>query len=583
MTILPKKDVVLVGYGAAAGPMSAELSKAGFSVLALERGEYRDLPDFAPSQFDTLRFVSRKEMVPSIREFPLTFRGSEDEVARPMQHVGASTVGGASVHWSGQSWRFYEDDFRVKSTIEEMYTPEQLAHLEEDGANIQDWPISYDDLEPFYEKTEQYVGIGGFPGNIKGEIRPVNPDEGNPFEAPRQNDFPLRPLRDNAVDLTFREGALALGLNPFHVATAITTEPYTNPDGVERAACTYCPFCTSHGCWNHSKGSSLAAHLPTAEESGNFELRSNCHVLKINHEGDRAVSVDYVDLVTGQVFTQPADFFYLGSYSFGNVRLLLHSGLDGNGQVGKYFINRAGSSVTAVFGDRYLNGYAAPAVQRQGIDDYNGENAAELKNQLSPDEFFIRGSFIGSPSQRNPLESYQLRPNEVPNWGREYKEFFSENLNRMFTLQILAEPVAYESSYMDLDPNFVDQYGVPALRIQRQAKQNEQRMAAFMYERGVEIMQAAGATQVWGRPTAVAAGAMTHDCGGLRMGDDPTTSVTNKYGQMWTTPNILIGGGGLFPTMSGHNPTETIWTLAYWTADAVINGKIDFTDSQAFT
>lgn len=582
MTTLPKKDVVLIGYGAAAGPMSAELSKAGYSVLALERGEYRDLPDFAPSQFDTLRFVNRKEMVPSVSDFPLTFRQSEDEVAKPMRHVGASTVGGASVHWSGQSWRYYEDDFRVKSTIEEMYSSEQLAYLKEDGANIQDWPITYDDLEPFYEKTEVAVGIGGFAGNIQGEIRPVNPDEGNPFEAPRQNDFPMRPLRDNAVDLTFREGALALGLKPFHVATAITTEPYTNPDGVERAACTYCPFCTSHGCWNHSKGSSLAVHLPTAEASGNFELRSQCHVLKINHEGGRAISVDYIDLASGQLFTQPADFFYLGSYSFGNVRLLLHSGLDGNGQVGKYFINRSGASVSAVFGDRYINGYAGPAVQRQGIDDYNGENAFELKNALPLDKFFIRGSFIGSPSQRNPLESYQMRPADVPNWGLGYKQFFTENLNRMMQLQILSEPIPYESSYMDLDPNYVDKYGVPALRIHRQAKQNEQRMAEFMYERGVEIMQAAGATQVWGNPKANASGAMTHDCGGLRMGDDPTMSVTNKYGQMWSVPNILVGGGGLLPTMSGHNPTETIWTLAYWTADAVINNKIDFSDSQAF-
>jgi gluconate 2-dehydrogenase alpha chain len=225
MAVQPKKDVVVIGYGAAAGPFSTELAKAGYSVVALERGEYRTTEDFSGKSFDTLRFVIRQELVPKGQDVAITFRSDLNSVARPVANRMASMVGGSSVHWSGQSWRYYLDDFKVRSTIEEMYGPEKLAYLEADGANIQDWPITYDDLEPYYEKTERHVGIGGFPGNIQGQIRPVNPDEGNPYEAPRQNDFPMRPLRDNAVDLTFREGALKLGLLPFHVATSITTEP----------------------------------------------------------------------------------------------------------------------------------------------------------------------------------------------------------------------------------------------------------------------------------------------------------------------------------------------------------------------
>lgn len=583
MAILPKKDVVIIGYGAAGGPISVELAKAGFSVVALERGAHRDTEDFSGKAFDTLRFVTRREMVPKTPDVPITFRSDLDKVARPAANRMANTVGGSSVHWSGQSWRYYEEDFRVKSTIEEMYDADHLAYLEEDGANIQDWPISYDDLEPFYEKTELHLGIGGFPGNIKGEIRPVDPDEGNPYEAPRQNDFPMRPLRDNATDITFREGALELGLKPFHVATSINTEPYTNPDGLERPACSYCAFCTSHGCWNNSKSSTLVSLLPTAEQTGNFELRADSHVLRINQENGRAVSVDYIDLVTGEHHTQPGDIFYMGAYTYQNVRLLLHSGITGNDQVGKYFLNRSGPSVSATFDDRFLNGWAGPAVQRQGVDDYNGENRAEEKMQLAKEDFFIRGSFLGSPSQRNPLESYRIHPPEVPTWGREYKEYLTNYLNRFISLQILVEPIAYETSYIDLDPNYTDRFGVPAARIQRQAKQNEERMARFIYEKGVEILQAAGASNVWGnvKPTPVAS--MTHDCGGLRMGDDPSTSVTNRYGQMWEVPNILVGGGGLFPTLSGHNPTETIWSLAYWTAAAVTESKIDFDDSQAFS
>jgi gluconate 2-dehydrogenase alpha chain len=584
MATLPKKDVVLIGYGAAAGPISVELAAAGMSVLALERGEYRTtIEDFSASSFDTLRWDTRGEMLPKLPELPLTFRSDLNETAVPRAYVMANTVGGASVHWSGQSWRYYEDDFRVRSTIEELYGEEKLQYLREDGASIIDWPVTYDEFEPYYEKVEYNVGVGGWPGNINGEIRPVNPDEGNPFEAPRKNDYPFRPLRDNATDLTYREGALALGLHPFHVPTAITTEPYTSPYGITRPACTYCTFCTGYGCWNGSKSSSLVSLLPAAEATGNFEIRPNSHVLKINRQGNRALSVEYIDLTTGEHHVQPGEIFFLGSYSFQNVRLLLYSGIESSGQVGKYFINRAGPSVSAVFDDRYLNGYNGPAVQRQGLDDYNGENAAEEKLQLPDEDFFIRGAFMGSPSQRFPIDHYDSVPPDVPRWGADYKRFFSENLNRYIGLQLLTEPLSYETSYIDLDPNYTDQWGVPAARVQRQAKENEQRMARFIYQKGVEILEAAGASQIWGRETAIPTATMTHDLGGLRMGDNPSMSVTNRYCQMWEIPNIIVGGGAVAPTMSGHNPTETIWMLSYWAADAIKAGKINLFDSQDFT
>ena len=583
MAVLPKKDVVIIGYGAGAGPVSTELALAGYDVVVLERGPYRTTAeDFAKGALDTLRWNTRGEFLPPLQDVPLTFRTDVNQEAVPTNYIMANTVGGASVHWSGQSWRFYVEDFRVKTTLEQLYGPEKLEYLREDGANIQDWPISYEDVEPYYEKVEYYIGVGGWPGNIQGQIRPVNPDDGNPYEAPRQRDYPFRPLRDNATDLTFREGALKLGLKPFHVPTAITTEPWTSGYGVQRAACTYCTFCTSFGCWNGSKSSSLVALLPVAEATGNFEIRPNSHVLRINHTGDRAVSVEYIDLVTGEVHIQPGEIFILGAYTFQNVRLLLYSGITSNGLVGKYFINRAGPSVSAIFEDRYLNGYNGPAVQRQGVDDFNGENNAEEKLQLPDDQFFVRGAFIGSPSQRTPLETYNAVPPDVPRWGAEYKRYLSDNLNRYIGLQLLAEPIPYETSYIDLDPNYTDRFGVPAARVQRQVKQNEIRMARYIFEKGKAILEAAGAAKVWGRDTPVASATMTHDCGGLRMGHDPSMSVTNRYCQMWQVPNIFVTGGALFPTMSGHNPTETIWMLSFWLADAIKDNKVNIYNSEDF-
>jgi len=584
MAVQPKKDVVIVGYGAAAGPISTELALAGYSVVALERGPHMTTKrDFAQAQLDTLRWITRGGLLPPFRDLPFTFRSDENDTARPARYIMASMVGGASVHWSGQSWRFFEDDFRVRSTVLELYGPERLAHLEEDGAALADWPLTYEEVEPFYEKVETHVGIGGWPGNIQGNLRPVDPNEGNPFEAPRQNDFPFRPLRDNATDLVFRHGALQLGLHPFHVPTGITTVPYLSPYGVSRPPCTYCTFCTGHGCWNASKSSSLVSLLPAAEATGNFELRSNSQVIRLNREGNRIVSVTYVDTLTGEEHTQPGDIFYLGAYSFQNIRLLLHSGITSNGLVGKYFMNRAMPSVNAIFNDRMINGYNGPGVQRQGIDDFNGEVFFEKKEQLSDDDFFIRGAFIGSPSQRNPLQTYDMLPDDVPTWGSGFKQHTRENINRLVGLQLLCEPLPYESSYLDLDPNYTDEWGMPAVRVTRQAKQNERRMARFIHDKGVEIMRAAGASRIFGSPEIQPVASSEHDTGGARMGVDPTQSVTNRYGQMWELPNLFVGGGAVFPSMAGKNPTQTIWMLSYLTADAIENQKVDLEDAEAYT
>ena len=586
MALLPRKDVVIVGYGAAAGPVSLELARAGQSVVALEAGAHRTAAtDFHRGSLDTLRWRTRREMIDG-RRMALTFRNAQSEVAAPWNgiYAMASTVGGSSVHWSGQSWRFYADDFRVKSALEERYGRSgRLAHLRADHAALEDWPITYDEVEPFYEKVEYALGIGGWPGNLGGRIRPVHPHEGNPYEAPRKRDFPYRPLRDNATDLVFREGALARGLQPFHVPTGVSMDgAWASTEGVRRPGCTYCSFCTGFGCWNDSKTSTLSALLPAAQQLPHFELRPHCYVTRINHRDGRAVSVSYRN-ENGVEHEQPGDVFILGAYSFQNVRLLLHSGIDGNGQIGKYFINRATTNLHAIFGHRLLNGWNGPSVQRQGVDDYNGENAMEQKLQLPPEQFFVRGAFIGSPSQRVPLESYDLHPPDVPSWGAAYKRFMSENLNRYMGLQLLTEAMPYEDCTLDLDPNYSDEYGMPYCRVTRSVKQNERRMAHFIWDRAKELVEAAGATKVWGERSATAIASSTHDLGGARMGADPTKSATNRYGQLWSTPNLFVTGGALMPSLGGHNPTQTIWMLSYWLADALLQRKVRLDDSMAYT
>lgn len=149
------------------------------------------------------------------------------------------------------------------------------------------------------------------------------------------------------------------------------------------------------------------------------------------------------------------------------------------------------------------------------------------------------------------------------------------------SLQLLLEPLPYEDNRIDLDPNFTDRFGIPAARVTNRIHENERRMGRYIHDRGREIMEASGASVIWGKSEATASATMTHDLGGARMGMDPSKSATNRYCQVWTMPNLFIGGGAVAPTMSGHNPTETIWMLSYWMSDAIRTGKADPTNAEA--
>jgi gluconate 2-dehydrogenase alpha chain len=255
---------------------------------------------------------------------------------------------------------------------------------------------------------------------------------------------------------------------------------------------------------------------------------------------------------------QPGEIIILAARTFQNVRLLLHSGITGGGQVGKYFINRARPTVRAVFPDAYLNGYAGPTGQSQSVDDFNAEHAAEEKLRLPADEFFVRGGLIYTIGQRQPLDCYRLTPPGAPRWGASYKAYLREHYLRLVALYLPGEPLPYESSSLDLDPVYGDRYGVPAMRVTHQAKRNEYRMARFLYSKGAKILRAAGASKVWGRETPVPVATMTHDVGGCRMGQDLRRSATNRYGHLWEILDLFVAGGALFPTISGHDPTLTI-------------------------
>src|SRR5438445_5070306 len=212
-TKLAAVDAVIVGFGWTGAIIAQELTDAGLNVLALERGAFRDtIPDFAPTHIqDELRYAVRKATFEEPERQTLTFRNNSGETALPMRQLGSFMpgvgVGGGGVHWNGQNWRFLPTDFKVRSHNQQRYGKKFLAP----DMTMQDWPLSYDDLEPHYDRWEYLCGISGKAGNLGGVIQ----DGGNPFEGPRRREFPNPPLKRSAAALTVDEAARSLGLHPF--------------------------------------------------------------------------------------------------------------------------------------------------------------------------------------------------------------------------------------------------------------------------------------------------------------------------------------------------------------------------------
>src|SRR5262249_49494195 len=181
---------------------------------------------------------------------------------------------------------------------------------------VQDWGVTYDQLERYYWRVEQMMGVGGKAGNLRGKVV----DGGNPFEGPRQDEYPLPPLKRTYVGSLIAEGARQLGLHPYSAPSALLSEGYKNPDGVARPACTYCGFCERFGCMIGAKAQPTNTLLPVLHNRKTFELRTHAWVRRIVHKNGKATGVEYTDRA-GKQFFQPAATVVLSTFTLNNVRL----------------------------------------------------------------------------------------------------------------------------------------------------------------------------------------------------------------------------------------------------------------------
>ena len=573
---LPEVDAVIIGLGWTGGILAKELTEAGLKVVALERGAMRTPEqDFSvPRIRDELRYSSRNDLMMNTMRDTLTIRNNVSQEALPMRRIGSflpgEGVGGAGAHWNGVTWRWNDTEFKIRSRYEERYGKKFIP----EDMTIQDWGITYAELEPYYEKFEYTAGVSGRAGNLGGRIQ----DGGNPFEGPRAKDYPLPPLERTLAGEMFMNAAKNAGYHPFPRPVANASRAYTNPDGSKFGACQYCGFCERFGCESTAKGSPLITVIPIAMRNPNFELRTHSWVTKIlkDPSGKRVTGVSYTNVLNGEEFEQPAGMVILSAYAINNVHIMLLSGIgkpydpvSQTGVVGKNYCYQTGAAATLFFDGKYFNPFMSTGGSNIGTDDFHYDWNFD-RGPLG----FVGGYGVGGGMTHGRPISYRPMPNGTPQWGKEWKAASAKWYNSAMTISSSGSVMANRYNYYELDPNYRNAFGLPLMRMTFDYKPNEHAMGQHAAQTINNLAKSLNPTSMnpavaRTEPWTVVPYQSTHNTGGTIMGTNPGNSVVNKYGQSWDCHNLFVMGASLFPHNSAYNPTGPVGALAYWSADAI--------------
>ncbi|MCT4476025.1 GMC family oxidoreductase [Peribacillus frigoritolerans] len=557
---LPKVPVVVVGMGWAGGIIASELTKAGIKVVGLERGKERDMSDYLMVH-DELRFQHREELMQDLSKETITHRNNQKMRALPMRNYGTFIVGeglgGAGSHWNGQTYRFLPYDFEIKSLTEKRYGKNKIKS----DYLIQDWGITYDEIEPYYDTFEKMAGISGETVKLYGK---------------RSNPYPTGPMIKTPVLAEFEQAAKKLGYKPYMIPSANLSENYENPDGISRSACQYCAFCENFGCEYGAKADPVVTVIPVAKKTGNLDLRTYSNVTRILNDGTKATGVIYVDTFTGEEFEQPAEIVVLASYVFNNVRLLLNSNLGTpydpktrNGVIGKNYCYQVSSGYSSLYyNDREFNLYGGAGALGIEIAEFTGDNFDHS------DVNFLHGAGIRTTQYGNRPIANNNSPIGTPSWGAEFKKQSIKYANSILQVKSQGASMPHIQNYLDLDPTYKDVYGMPLLRMTYDYTSQDRELVKYMAKVTRSIAKKMSPdhidTVAEQADFNVNTDTNTHNTGGVIMGADPKDSAVNTYLQMWDAENVFVAGSSAFPHNSSFNPTGTLGAFSYRAAEGIV-------------
>jgi choline dehydrogenase-like flavoprotein len=534
-------DFVIIGSGAAGGIMAKQLSVAGFKVVVLEQGgwgKYGKEQEYTKDEWINDNPGPDDWLMSNPAKQRNTFRRTDKEKAGPGTHSYGCVVGGGTVTYGGSSWRHLPWEFNELSSVGAV-----------PGAGLADWPITYEELERYYVQAEWEMGISGQRVNSR-------------FVAPMSKDYPVPPVPIKASGALFKIGAGKLGWTVVNGPIAIISKNYQG-----RSACVNCGMCSGFGCHVKARSSSAVTMLPIAEKTGNCEIRVRSYVREISTDNSGKVTgVVYFDASKKEVF-QKAKNVIVSANGSETPRLLLLSksarfpeGLaNSSGVVGKYLMLGNGASASALF-EHPLNDYKG-VVTGAGIVDFV---------ETDPKRGFYGGGRMTARGFDTPI-NYGLRGLQPGSarWGALYKKALLEEANHKMSVSCFVTMLPQETNRVDLDPDVKDDWGLPAMRITSQSHPDDFKAMEFFRQRSIEILEAAGAKKVWAAPVNDSRGS-AHNRGTCRMGNDPKTSVVNKFHRAHDVPNLFIVDGSNLVTGGRNHPTMTIQALAFRAAENII-------------
>jgi len=516
-------DAVVVGAGAGGPIVAQELVRAGWRVVLLERGKWN-------TPWDCLKDDLRNQRNPNLGN-PF---GPEDE-GNPRVVVGldgkatvvapyeggysnnAACVGGGTLSYGAMAWRFQPTDFRMAS-----------KYGAPDGSTLADWPISYDDLEPYYEKAEWELGVSGDVSN-------------DPFKGPRKKALPMPPVTPEGREFeVLDKGARKLGLHPFHIPMLRNSVPYNG-----RPACMRCRWCVGFACEVDAKNGTQNTVLPVALKTGLLELRTECMTREVMvDERGRASGVRYFDR-EGRTWEQPA-------------RLLLNSAnrTFPNGLGNRYdWVGRnlQGHTYSGAWGmfDEIVYDDIGPGATI-AISDFNHGNPGMRGGGALCNEFI-----------RLPYQFVGARPPEVPRWGQAYKDWVRQAYRRTISVMGPTQEMPVFDSRIQLDPQVRDKQGIPVARISGPRHPETLEISNVQAKHAEDWLKAAGAVKTWLKLSGPGTSGGQHQAGTCRMGNDAKTSVVDRDCRVHDLENVYVVDASVNVTNGGFNPVLTIMANAY--------------------
>ncbi len=535
-------NAVIVGAGAGGGVVAKELSSAGLSVVLLERGRWYSAADCRKddlfnqrTQALGARFGPDDERDPRV----LVDESGREIVVSPSDggySNNAACVGGGTFSYGAMAWRFMEKDFRMRSTYGAV-----------EGSTLDDWPIGYQDLEPYYEKAEWEMGVSG-------------DDTANPFKAPRRKPLPMPPLPPGKEHQVLQPAAKRLGLHPFDIPMLRNTVPYNG-----RRACMRCRWCVGFACELSARTGTHNTVIPAALATGNCELRTGCMTKEILLDNSaRATGVAYFDS-HDRLQEQPADLVIVCGGAIESARLLLNTkhklfptGLGNRHDwVGRNLQSHSYSGANGLFDFDTFDDLGPGA--SIAICDYNHGNPGLAGGAMLANEFI-----------RLPYQFMAQVPPWVSRWGREHKEFVRNAYKRTIVVTGPVQEMPIFDARVQLDPKVKDHWGIPVARLSGGRHPHTIEIGRYIAGKAEAWLKEAGAVQTWKRTPPKSLSGGQHQAGTCRMGNDPKTSVVDKDCRIHDVDNVYVIDASVHATNGGFNPVLTILANAYRTSETLV-------------